>query len=168
MPQVLEFARPADFIPLFYGEADATSPSVWQEPPSMPSALLRLELLLKAPVTDLGAVCEAIRGDIGLSVGMLRLSNSEGDMPQRLQDLVLYQGRDELRIWVRERALLGTCRTVRAAMAELTRRCRRVARAAEVMAGFVSGLNREEAYFGALLHNLGSLPGHSRMAPHRS
>lgn len=125
----------------------------------MPSALLRLELLLKAPVADLGAICEAIRADIGLSVGMLRLSNSEGDMPQRLQDLVLYLGRDELRTWVRDRALLGpACRTARAGMADLTRRSRLIARAAEVMAGFVDGVNREEAYFGGLLHNLGALP----------
>jgi hypothetical protein len=43
-------------------------------------------------------------------------------------------------------------------MAELTRHARLVARAAEVIARFMDTADKEEAYFGGLLHDIGALP----------
>lgn len=131
--------------------------SLVPEPPCMPSAMLRLELLLKERSADLGAVCDVIRNDIGLSVGMFRLSSIEEDLPTHIPEMVLCLGTDALRSWVRKR-LGPSCPTSRPAMTELIRHARLVARIAEVIAPFVEGANREEVYMGGLLHDIGTLP----------
>src|SRR5271170_6699484 len=45
--------------------------------PAMPSALLQLELCLSAPVVDLQDVTDIIKGDVGLTVQLLRLAARE-------------------------------------------------------------------------------------------
>jgi HD-like signal output (HDOD) protein len=159
MEQALESAQLISWTPQPQIGTNAASPEPAAEPPCMSSALLRLELLLRDTTVDLGAVCNVILNDIGLTLAMLRLSNTDPDLPTRIQDIVLCLGTDSLRAWARRRSMLRPgCRASRSAMAQLTQHSRLVARAAEAIAPFVDGANREEAYLGGLLHDIGLLP----------
>jgi hypothetical protein len=164
MGMILTMQHTSDWpqVGCYLPQSDATRSIAFPtipEPPCMPSALLRLELLLKAQAADIGAICDVIRNDIGLSIGMLRLAAREDDLPTRMKDLVLCLGMDLMRSWVRRRSLL--CQTnpaSRSALSELARHSRLVAHSAEVIARFVDGVSSEEAYCSGLLHDIGTLP----------
>jgi hypothetical protein len=129
--------------------------------PVMAGALIQLELLLRERSIDLEAVSHVVRGDIGLTIEVLRSARIESENEElwRISDGVI-----ELRSRILELATpLRRTDDHRHAYDEVEAfwmHARLVATVAEMTAGYFHELqeNSEQAYIAGLLHNLKRLP----------
>ena len=133
-------------------------------PPAMPEALLQLELGLTASVVDLQDVTNTIKGDLGLTLQLLRLASQHSEVSSGeisgISNLVIQVGLSELYALARHtmpvpydlrRAAASGCQ-------RLWTRSRLIALIAEDLAGQSSEVTAEEAYLAGLLCHAGVLP----------
>lgn len=126
---------------------------------------MKLRMLLEAQTIDLGAVAEVIRGDIGLTLELLRmgrreLGNSTSDM-LRVAETVVHMGAPALKALVNETPLLTTHPRGKSGFRTCNRfwmHARLTALIAEQLATRCPEVNAEEAYTAGLLRHLGALP----------
>ncbi|MGB8011404.1 MAG: HDOD domain-containing protein [Terriglobales bacterium] len=137
----------------------------FQGPPAMPSALLRLQLCLSAPVVDLQDTTNIIKSDIGLAVQVLRLAArktepSPGKIPP-VSEIAIQFGTGSLGALAAHTKPLPEHLRSRAGLSACERfwtHSRLTALVAVELAEQTSDVNPEEAYLAGLLCHLGELP----------
>jgi len=133
-------------------------------PPAMPDAVLLLRLLASASVTDLHAITEVIRNDVGLTAQLLRIAALErGERPTgtlNIGELLVQVGLDKLKILAAETRLnpIHPHNAPPQARERFWMHARLTARICEEMAGETTPANRDAAYVAGLLRHLGALP----------
>ncbi len=141
--------------------------------PAMPDALLQLELCLTASAVDLQNITSIIRGDVGLTVQLLRFAARETELfPGRINpisEIVIQLGISKLRALAAQTEPLPERLRSAAGSDECERfwtHARVTALIAEELAGQSSEVNHEanpevnpeEAYLAGLLCHIGDLP----------
>jgi hypothetical protein len=133
-------------------------------PPALPDALLRLELGLSSYVIDLQDITNIVRGDIGLTIQLLRLAARENpESPERIGNI----GEMVIQVGVEKLAALAA-RTKplpdHSGLSELSpcerfwMHSRLTALIAEELAGQSSDVCPQDAHLAGLLCHLGDLP----------
>jgi HD-like signal output (HDOD) protein len=140
------------------GEAEFSSP------PALPDALLRLELGLSEVVTDLQDITSILRGDIGLTVQLLRLAAREtAESSERIAtvgEMVTHVGVEKLAaLAARTKALPHHLGLSKLSLCErFWMHSRLTALIAEELAGQSTDVRPQDAYLAGLLCHLGDLP----------
>lgn len=131
----------------------------------MPKSLLHLELLLSEGVVDLGTAANIIRGDLGLTIELLRLATREidgwSDSGMSVSGLVVLAGVERLRALVRNTASIASCARSDShclACERFWRHASLTALVAEDLAGQTSDVPRDEAFLAGMFYHLGDLP----------
>ncbi len=141
-------------------------------PPALPDALLQLELSLSAFVVDLGGVTDIIRGDIGLTVQLLRLAARVPELSlgkiSAISEIACQVGVDRLKALVcqtnplpihfRDRAGLSACE-------RFWTHSRLAALIAEELSEPSSEVTPQAAYLAGLLYRAGEIPSVLGRAP---
>jgi HD-like signal output (HDOD) protein len=143
---------------LLPGEAEFPSP------PALPDALLRLELALSEFVTDLEEISNIVRGDIGLTIQLLRLAARE--IPESvgtmftIGEMVIHLGVEKLATLVaRTEALPARLSHSDLSLCErFWMHSRLTALIAEELAGKSTDIRPPDAHLAGLLCHLGNLP----------
>jgi HD-like signal output (HDOD) protein len=143
----------------FSGEADVP------DLPAMPGALLQLELCLSATPVDLQDATNIIKGDIGLTVQLLRLVISETENPpdeiQAISNVVVQVGIEKLRALAAQTKRLPDRRAGAEGTSAIERfwtHSRLTALLAEELASQSPEVAPDEAYLAGLLCHLGDVP----------
>lgn len=133
--------------------------------PAMPTSLLQLELSLSASVVDLQDVTTIIKGDVGLTVQLLRLAAREmtesKGMPLCVSNTIVQFGTSKLSALVANtKPLLEHLRTPAgfSVCERFWTRARLTALIAEELSAQSCTVSSEEAYLAGLLCRLGELP----------
>jgi len=131
----------------------------------MPESLGLLRTLLSAPVPDLQAITDAIRGDVGLTVEVLRQAAEQPDTEPanvlNLAEIVVHLGLEKLRAVISKTPALPAPAAEDAVSRRIERfwmHARLTALVAEELACRNSGVSCQDAYVAGLLRHLGALP----------
>lgn len=136
----------------------------YPSPPALPAALLRLELALSEFVTDLEEISNIVRGDVGLTIQLLRLAareipESAGTMVTT-GEMLVYLGVEKLATLVaRTEAPPHHLRDSDLSLCErFWMHSRLTALIAEELAGQSTDVRPQDAHLAGLLCHLGDLP----------
>ena len=131
--------------------------------PAMADAAVLLQVLLSCPAVNLNSLTEVIRGDVGLTIELLRLVSLEGDDPPdeiSIGKNVVHAGVEGLSLLASQIELLSSSTQGKASLRECEQfwgHARLTALMAEEQAYKVQ-CNAEEAYIAGLLFRIGELP----------
>lgn len=129
--------------------------------PVLPETLLKMELEVRQSSTDLREFSDAVLGDVGATIQILRMAGQEygsvADRPVRVEDCISDLGPRACIHAVAKGALVRGIR--QQSIAEIWVHSREVAQYFRLFAANgPSGINPDQAYLAGLLHALGSLP----------
>ncbi|HWF90917.1 MAG TPA: HDOD domain-containing protein [Terriglobales bacterium] len=133
--------------------------------PLMPTTLLRLEKLFSASVLDLAAISAVIRGDLGLTIHLLRLSGEEqfesADTMPSVEGIVVHAGIEKLKALIAGVPVLSEHPAGEAgvnACARFWMHSHLIALIAQELAVGEDEITPEEAFLAGLLRQIGKLP----------
>ncbi|HVM91853.1 MAG TPA: HDOD domain-containing protein [Terriglobales bacterium] len=143
-------------------ERTARAASISSAVPAMADAAVLLQVLLSSSAVNLNSITEVIRGDVGLTIELLRLASPDVDDPAEsvsISDAVVHAGIGGLRF------LASQVELVSASMPPSSlRKCEQFwshARLTALMAeeqAYKVECDAEEAYIAGLLFRIGELP----------
>jgi len=127
--------------------------------PVMPDPLLKVQSLLECPPVNLQAVTSIVRGDLGLTLQVLRIvacdRDGHGEDLSRIQNCIVYLGMAALQNMVYAVPVLASSPSP---AARLWQHSRLTAVIAESIASGMGDIDPEKAYLSGLLHDIGTLP----------
>jgi HD-like signal output (HDOD) protein len=131
--------------------------------PAMADAAVLLQVLLACPAVNLNSVTEVIRGDLGLTIQLLRLVSLADDSPSdevSIPKTVVHVGVGGLSYLAGQIELLSSYRQGKASLRECEQfwgHARLTALMAEELA-YKSDCDADQAYLAGLLFHIGELP----------
>jgi len=129
--------------------------------PVLPETMLQVDLLLSQPTLDLAAIVEAISGDVGATLQVLRAAAGGAMYPVRQDihtgDCVVQLGRKGLRRALSRMLPSGTASTS-GEIRQFWQQAEIAAELSRLLAKSFPQIQLEEAHMAGLLHRMGRLP----------